>query len=212
MRSWHSVAARGGGLASRAAVALLRDCRPLRAAVARSVAQQSDGSAAPDRLVQNTTTINKVPTSFAMDQQLYGYILEHTREPEASGALPGHNPGPSCWPAQARAAAPPPRRAPARVHAPTAPPAARPAPLPARAQVLQQLREETAAMNGSQMQITPEQGAFMALLVQLAGARSVVEVGVFTGYSSLAMALALPEGGRLHAFDRDEGTMAVARR
>jgi hypothetical protein len=67
-------------------------------------------------------------------------------------------------------------------------------------------------MSGSQMQITPEQGAFMALLVQLTGARSIVEVGVFTGYSSLAMALALPEGGRLHAYDIDEETMAMARR
>lgn len=67
-------------------------------------------------------------------------------------------------------------------------------------------------MSGSNMQITPEQGAFMGMLVEVTGARSIVEVGVYTGYSSLAMALALPEGGKLYAFDRDETSMAVARR
>lgn len=59
------------------------------------------------------------------------------------------------------------------------------------AQVLQDLRAETAALGGeSAMQIGAEQGAFMALLVKLMGARKVIEFGTFTGYSSLAMALA----------------------
>lgn len=58
-------------------------------------------------------------------------------------------------------------------------------------EILRQLREETAALGGeSVMQIGPEQGAFMAILVKLMGARRVVEFGTFTGYSSLAMALA----------------------
>lgn len=57
--------------------------------------------------------------------------------------------------------------------------------------ILKELREETARLGGeSAMQIGPEQGAFMALLVKLMGARRVIEFGTFTGYSSLAMALA----------------------
>lgn len=77
-------------------------------------------------------------------------------------------------------------------------------------QVLRDLRQETSRMPGSHMQITPEQGALLGLMVQLTGAQRVVEVGVFTGYSSLAMALALPAGGRLVALDKDPKTMAVA--
>jgi predicted O-methyltransferase YrrM len=58
-------------------------------------------------------------------------------------------------------------------------------------QILRELREETARLGGeSAMQIGPEQGAFMGLLVKLMGARRVIEFGTFTGYSSLAMALA----------------------
>lgn len=56
-------------------------------------------------------------------------------------------------------------------------------------EVLRRLREATAAVSGSHMQITPEQGALLGLLVELIGARRVVEVGVFTGYSSCAMAM-----------------------
>lgn len=56
-------------------------------------------------------------------------------------------------------------------------------------QVLKELRDETAAMNGSHMQITADQGQMLALLVQLTGARRAVELGVYTGYSSLAVAL-----------------------
>jgi caffeoyl-CoA O-methyltransferase len=62
------------------------------------------------------------------------------------------------------------------------------------------------------MQIAPEQGQFMALLVQLLGARRTLEVGVFTGYSSLAVALALPADGTIVACDVNEEFTAVARR
>ena len=62
------------------------------------------------------------------------------------------------------------------------------------------------------MQIAPEQGQFMALLVQLMGARRTLEVGVFTGYSSLAVALALPADGTILACDVSEEFTAVARR
>ena len=67
--------------------------------------------------------------------------------------------------------------------------------------VLARLREDTAAMPNARMQIAPEQGAFMALLVQLTGARRILEIGTFTGYSSTAMALALPDGGRMTCLD-----------
>jgi caffeoyl-CoA O-methyltransferase len=74
------------------------------------------------------------------------------------------------------------------------------------------LREETAALPMARMQISPEQGQFMALLARLLGARRVLEVGVFTGYSSLAVALALPADGRIVACDVSEEWTAVARR
>jgi len=64
----------------------------------------------------------------------------------------------------------------------------------------------------AQMQIGPEQGQFMALLVELMGARNALEIGTFTGYSALAVALALPEGGRLVACDISEEWTAVGRR
>ena len=62
------------------------------------------------------------------------------------------------------------------------------------------------------MQISPEQGQFMALLVHMLGARRTLEVGVFTGYSSLAVALALPDDGRVIACDISEEYTSVARR
>ena len=74
------------------------------------------------------------------------------------------------------------------------------------------LREETSELTQRSMQISPEQGQFMALLVRLTGARRCLEVGVFTGYSSLATALALPEDGRSVACDVSEEWTAVARR
>lgn len=67
--------------------------------------------------------------------------------------------------------------------------------------VLARLREDTSVMPNAQMQIAPEQGAFMGLLVQLTGARRILEIGTFTGYSSTAMALALPEDGRMTCLD-----------
>jgi predicted O-methyltransferase YrrM len=62
-------------------------------------------------------------------------------------------------------------------------------------------REETEKMPMANMQIAPEQGAFLALLVRLIGARRTLEIGTFTGYSALSVALALPEDGRVVALD-----------
>jgi len=78
--------------------------------------------------------------------------------------------------------------------------------------ILRRLREETAGLPGAGMQIAPEQGQFMALLAELIGARHCLEIGTFTGYSALAVALALPPDGRLIACDVNEKTAAVARR
>jgi predicted O-methyltransferase YrrM len=78
--------------------------------------------------------------------------------------------------------------------------------------VLARLRAETAAIPEHDMQIAPEQGAFLALLVELLGARRCIEVGTFTGYSSTAVALALPEDGRLLCCDVSEEWTSMARR
>jgi predicted O-methyltransferase YrrM len=78
--------------------------------------------------------------------------------------------------------------------------------------ILRRLREETASNPQAVMQIPPEHGQFLALLVQLMGARRTLEVGVFTGYSSLAVALALPNDGRILACDVSEEYTSVARR
>jgi predicted O-methyltransferase YrrM len=78
--------------------------------------------------------------------------------------------------------------------------------------VLRRLREETMAIPFAGMQIAPEQGQFMALLVRLLGARNCLEVGTFTGYSALAVALALPVDGKLIACDISEEWTAVGRR
>ncbi len=74
------------------------------------------------------------------------------------------------------------------------------------------LRAETASMAKARMQITPEQGQFLQLLVGLLGARKTLEIGVFTGYSALAVALALPEGGRIVACDISEEFTSIGRR
>ncbi len=66
---------------------------------------------------------------------------------------------------------------------------------------LRSLREETQGMELANMQISPDQGQFMAMLVKLMNAKCIVEVGTFTGYSALAMAQALPDDGRLIACD-----------
>ena len=76
----------------------------------------------------------------------------------------------------------------------------------------QRLREETAALPVAQWQIAPEQGQFMALLVQLSGARRLLEIGTFTGYSALSMAMALPEDGHLLCCDIDQQYTDIARR
>jgi predicted O-methyltransferase YrrM len=78
--------------------------------------------------------------------------------------------------------------------------------------VLRELRAETAKMPMGMMQIGPEQGQFMALLARLVGARRCLEIGTFTGYSSLAVALALPPDGRIVCCDVSEEYTAVARR
>jgi predicted O-methyltransferase YrrM len=79
------------------------------------------------------------------------------------------------------------------------------------APVLKRLRERTAADSMSRMQIAPEQGQFMALLVQLMGARKALEIGVYTGYSALCVAGALPDDGRLVACDISEAWTTVAK-
>jgi predicted O-methyltransferase YrrM len=78
--------------------------------------------------------------------------------------------------------------------------------------LLARLRDETQRLPSGGMQISPEQGRFMAFLVELLGVRRYLEVGVFTGYSSLSVALAMPEDGRIVACDRSEEWTAVARR
>ena len=77
--------------------------------------------------------------------------------------------------------------------------------------ILKQLREETAKLSMARMQISPEQGQFMALLAQLMGAKKTLEIGVFTGYSALAVALALPDDGKVIACDISEEYTAIAK-
>lgn len=79
-------------------------------------------------------------------------------------------------------------------------------------EVLQQLRTETANHPRAGMQISPDQGQFMALLVRSMQVKKVLEVGVFTGYSSTCIALALPSDGTLIACDVSEEYTAIARR
>ena len=78
--------------------------------------------------------------------------------------------------------------------------------------LLARLREETSQLEMARMQISVEQGRLMALLAGAIGARRAVEVGVFTGYSSLCVASALPDDGKLVALDVSEEWTAVARR
>lgn len=80
--------------------------------------------------------------------------------------------------------------------------------------ILRELQEETRRLTGERavMQIAPEEGTLLGVLVAATGARRVVEVGTFTGYSALCMARALPSGGRLLACDVSEEYTAVARR
>ena len=79
-------------------------------------------------------------------------------------------------------------------------------------EVLVKLREETAQLSQAVMQIAPEQGQLMSLLVQLLGAKKTLDIGVFTGYSSLVIALTLPEDGKVIACDTDKYHTAIASR
>jgi len=74
------------------------------------------------------------------------------------------------------------------------------------------LRAATSRMPRATMQIAPEQGQFLQLLLKLTGALRCVEIGTFTGYSALAMALALPPGGRIVCCDLSEEWTSVARK
>jgi len=78
--------------------------------------------------------------------------------------------------------------------------------------LLNRLRQETARDDMARMQIAPEQGQFMALLVKLISARRIIEVGTFTGYSSLCMARALPDDGEMICCDIDEYWTGIAQR
>lgn len=78
--------------------------------------------------------------------------------------------------------------------------------------ILARLREETASHPRAQMQIAPEQGALLRLLVELIGARRCLEIGTFTGYSSLAVALAMPDDGTIVCCDVSDEYTSVARR
>ena len=78
--------------------------------------------------------------------------------------------------------------------------------------ILERLREETASDSHSNMQIAPEQGQFMAFLVELLGIKRALEIGTFTGYSALSVALAMPEGGHILCCDISDEWTAIARR
>jgi caffeoyl-CoA O-methyltransferase len=78
--------------------------------------------------------------------------------------------------------------------------------------ILARLRVETDAHPNARYQIPPEQGQFFQLLIRMLGARRTLEVGVFTGYSSLSVALALPPEGRIIACDVSEKFTSIARR
>jgi predicted O-methyltransferase YrrM len=79
-------------------------------------------------------------------------------------------------------------------------------------ELLARLRAETAKLPMAMMQISPEQGQFMGLLMRLIGAKRTLEVGVFTGYSSTSVALNLPEDGSIIACDVSEEYTSMARR
>jgi caffeoyl-CoA O-methyltransferase len=78
--------------------------------------------------------------------------------------------------------------------------------------VLARLRDETATQPRANMQISPEQGQFMTLLMDILGARRVLEIGTFTGYSAACMALAMGPDGTIVTCDMEEETTSIARR
>lgn len=76
--------------------------------------------------------------------------------------------------------------------------------------LLRQLREETAQIEYSEMQISPEQGQFMTLLIKLMGAKRAIEIGTYTGYSSICVASAMPDNGKLICCDISPQWTAIA--
>ncbi len=78
--------------------------------------------------------------------------------------------------------------------------------------ILEKLRVETQQMHNGIMQVSPELGQFMRLLIQLTGANNILELGVFTGYSTLSMALAMPENGHIIACDISDEWTSIARK
>ena len=79
-------------------------------------------------------------------------------------------------------------------------------------ELLRRLREETGELEDGRMQISPDQGQFMALLIELMEARNVLELGAFTGYSALVMALALPDDGQVLTCDVNRERTAIAQK
>ncbi|SVB21481.1 uncharacterized protein METZ01_LOCUS174335, partial [marine metagenome] len=77
-------------------------------------------------------------------------------------------------------------------------------------EILKSLRKTTSSMPGSRMQIAPDQGQFMAMLIKIMGAERLIEIGTYTGYSTLVCAMAM-EKGQIIALDRDPISTAVAR-
>ena len=78
--------------------------------------------------------------------------------------------------------------------------------------VLKDLREETLKLDEFQMQISPEQGSFLSFLVNLINAKHTLDIGVFTGYSSLIVALQLPQNGYVTACDTNEEWTEIAQK
>ncbi|WP_342147476.1 class I SAM-dependent methyltransferase [Rickettsiella endosymbiont of Aleochara curtula] len=76
--------------------------------------------------------------------------------------------------------------------------------------ILKSLRETTQQLSSHGMQISPEQGQLMAFLIELTGAKKTLEIGVYTGYSALVVALALPEMGKIIACDINTETTSIA--
>lgn len=78
--------------------------------------------------------------------------------------------------------------------------------------ILKDLRERTSKMDESDMQICPEQGQFMGLIVRMLNVKKAIEVGVFTGYSSICTALNMADGGKLIACDKNAGWTSIAQK
>jgi len=79
-------------------------------------------------------------------------------------------------------------------------------------ELLAELRHETSQLEMGIMQISPEQGQFMSLLVKILGVKRAIEIGVFTGYSSVSVAMALPDNGELIVCDNNKEWTSIARR